>query len=138
MAKTKSETLTALGRAEAKAIEAATREALAAVCERFGLDLRVGGGMFDSTCGIFRPRVEFALRTRGDGTSNAEAAFTRLAPMFNLKASDFGRVVTVRGTEFRIVGLNPSSAKFPVEAERVRDGKRFRIPLNALSLEFAR
>lgn len=49
-----------------------------------------------------------------------------------LKPEDFGAVVTLQGTQFRLVGLNPSRPKNDVEIERVRDGKRFKCSSDAV------
>jgi hypothetical protein len=43
-----------------------------------------------------------------------------------LKPENFGAIITLQGTPFRLTGLNPRCTKNDVEIERVRDGKRFK------------
>jgi hypothetical protein len=49
-----------------------------------------------------------------------------------LKPEDFGSVITLQGTQFRLVGLNPRCPKNDVEIERVRDGKKFKCSSDAV------
>lgn len=46
---------------------------------------------------------------------------------FGISKEMLGRAVTVNRDVFKIVGLSPNSPKYPIKAERVRDGKSFKL-----------
>ena len=43
-----------------------------------------------------------------------------------------GRTFTFRGTEYRVTGIVKGRPRYPVSAERVSDGKRFKFPADVL------
>jgi len=55
------------------------------------------------------------------------AVFDAHAPSFGLTGA-FGKVFALRGTQYRVVGLSPNRPRYPVNCERVRDGKPFKVP----------
>lgn len=58
-----------------------------------------------------------------------KAMFEVLAPNFGLEPSDYGRTFKMRGELFRIVAINPNRPKYPISAERVADGRGFKMPV---------
>ena len=59
--------------------------------------------------------------------SRDRALFESLAPAFGLAPSDFGRTFWTSGDLFRLVSINPNRPKYPISADRVRDGRRFKF-----------
>lgn len=106
-----------MSREACKALNAEVEQALKAVAERHGLSVTVGGGTYDA--GSFKPKVEFTTADAG------RAEWTRYARIFGLPADGFGKTIDHKGTQYRMAGIAVGRSKFPVKAERVRDGKMF-------------
>lgn len=70
----------------------------------------------------------------GNTVDPKAAIFASAARLFGLKPDDFGKEFTSRGETFRITGLNLRRRKYPVSAERVRDGKGFKFPAEDVRL----
>jgi hypothetical protein len=66
---------------------------------------------------------EFAEVTDGITQTREAEAFKTLAGMYGLKADDLGRKFVYNGDTFKLVGISPQSRKYPLLAERCRDGK---------------
>lgn len=75
------------------------------------------------------PKVDEAAikAAKARKAAKAERDFKRWAASYGLKPEWFGETFTSRGTGFRIVGINTRAPKYPVQAERVRDGKGFKF-----------
>lgn len=121
-----SEQISKIDRASVKRIAAATEEALQMVAEDLGLTLESKGGSFDPGIGTFAPKFEFKV----DGAD--ESDFARSAPLYGLSADDYGREFTSRGTQYRVTGINARAPKFPLQAERLSDGKRFKFTTSVI------
>jgi hypothetical protein len=67
-----------------------------------------------------------------DDARHAKALFDVCAPRFGLKPEDFGRTFSFRGSDYRVTGIAPRGASYPVLAERVRDGRGFKFPASAV------
>lgn len=61
-----------------------------------------------------------------------EAAFAAKASILGLPADCFGKTFTAKGTQYRITGLHTNRPKFPVDAERVRDGMAFKFRVDGV------
>ena len=79
-----------------------------------------------------------AKNSEGRVVTPAEADYKRFAPHFKLPLDSFNKVFTYRGIAYRISGLTTSRPKYPVNAERVRDGKPFKFTSDIVrvALEF--
>lgn len=84
------------------------------------IDLRHG---FDISFRVGIPMQDGAIY------SPDKAMFEALAPSFGLEPSDYGRTFRMRGDLFRIVAINPNRPKYPISAERVADGRGFKMPV---------
>lgn len=99
------------------------------VAETHGLTVE-GGDIRDTEL-----RHSFAISFRvgipqEDGAiySPDKAMFELLAPHFGLEPSDYGRTFRSKGGLFRIIAIHPNRPKYPVSAERMSDGQRFKFP----------
>jgi len=59
--------------------------------------------------------------------SHDKALFDVLAPSFGLESSDHGRIFRTGGEAFRIMAINPNRPKYPINAERLADGRGFKF-----------
>ena len=76
----------------------------------FDISLRIGIPMADGA--IYSPN---------------KAIFEVLAPHFGLKPSDYGRTFNAPDEMFRIVAINPNRPKYPLGAEQITNGRRFKF-----------
>lgn len=83
------------------------------------IDLRHG---FDISFRVGIPMEDGAIY------SPDKALFEVLAPHFGLESSDYSRTFKLRGDLYRVVAINPNRPKYPISAERVSDGRRFKMP----------
>ena len=112
--------MTTVDRALCRTIRTDAEEALAAVAAKHGLSLKFGAGRFDST--TYTLKVDFVAPTE-DGIPSD---FARHAPLFGLTADDYGKMVTMRGETYTIVGIKPRSHKYPILMKRTKDGKTYK------------
>lgn len=110
-----------IDRAALKEIDNALLPAVKMAAEELGLEVEIKGGSYDPTVGTASRKVEFSLG------GAAEREFARYAPIFGLKAEDYGKEFTSRGTTYRLVELSTRRPKFPAVGERTKDGKLFKF-----------
>lgn len=84
------------------------------------IDLRHG---FDISFRVGIPMPDGAIY------SPDKAMFEALARSLGLEPSDYGRTFKMRGDLFRIVATNPNRPKYPISAERVADGRGFKMAI---------
>jgi hypothetical protein len=99
------------------------------VAETYGLTVE-GGDLSDID---LRHSFDISFRVgipMPDGAiySPDKAMFEVLAPNFGLEPSDYRRTFKMRGELFLIVAINPNRPKYPISAERVADGRGFKMP----------
>jgi hypothetical protein len=87
--------------------------------EMSDIDLRHG---FDLSFRVGIPMPDGAIY------SLEKEMFKVFAPQFGLDPSDYGRTFRMRGDLYKIVTINPNRPKYPISAERVSDGRGFKMP----------
>lgn len=102
--------------------------ALKAVAEKHGLDLDLKGGRFDEAS--FTPRVVFTAK------EGAQVQWNRYAALYDLPLDAIGVIVSVKGVAYRILSLSLNKSKFPVNVERIPDGKLFGLQTKAVRSAF--
>lgn len=105
-------------RQDAKRLGEEVQAALAEVADKYGLQVEVRGGTYDS--GSFKPRVEF--KTQGSD----EATYNLYREMY-INLPEFGTTFKSQGRTFRISGFAPRSTKRPVLAVEVATGKTYKF-----------
>jgi hypothetical protein len=95
-----------------------------------GLDLRLGGGTFDSMS--FKPRLELTVAANADGKSKAQAEFEQYATMLGLAPSDYGKTIRDGQRTYTVVGLTMRRGRGRAMVALTRDDGRqgFRMPLS--------
>jgi hypothetical protein len=88
----------------------------------------------------WRPRTDgLAFETRfrvsvpgreGEDRKREKEIFAALAEECGLKATDFEREFSAEGERYRITGIDPRRAKYPISAERLSDGRPVKLPLD--------
>jgi hypothetical protein len=71
-----------------------------------------------------------------DGTAldPEKLLFGALAEAFGLSPDDYGRQFSTGRERFRITGIDPRRPKYPVSAERIPDGQRFKFTTDQVIL----
>ena len=109
-------------RATIRVMDGHILKAIEEVASRFGVVCRFAGGTFDPT------QYTAKLEMRIEGTDlRIVADFKELATIYGLDPSDLGKQFLDRGRPFTIIGLKPSSRRYPIVAE-AESGKQYKFP----------
>tara|TARA_R110000824_G_scaffold6082_6_gene28017 strand:+ start:1589 stop:1954 length:366 start_codon:yes stop_codon:yes gene_type:complete len=109
-----------------RALDVEIDAALAVVAEKHGMTFTRAGGRFSDT--TYTPKISFSIVSE----SGIPADFTRHATVIGLSADDFGREFTTYRGVYRITGINLRARKYPVMAECLSTGKRYKFPVSAV------
>jgi len=115
-----------LTKAGMKEIREAVEVALKEVGADLGVGLSLGNGSFRDHEGHFRLNVV----TGGDGDTDEspqQAAWDRICKGYGFEPADYGKTFVSQGHTFRITGLQTSRPTYPISADRLPDGKRFKF-----------
>lgn len=106
------------------------REALFTALIPFGLEQKIsvslGNASFSSSSVEFKVNLN-EIASDGLVLSREAVAFKEQAPRYGLMSSDLGRIFHSRGKSFRITGLNTRAKRYPINAEDISTGKRFKF-----------
>jgi len=119
--------ITRFDRAVCMNIGKAVTDALKPLEDKFGISFNRKGGSFSDTS--YTMKIEMAV-VAADGTVLSREAedFKRYCQLYNLEAEDLGKTfVADDGYIWRVKGLNSRSRKYPILAERIKDGKTFKL-----------
>lgn len=119
--------ITTFNRAACAAVLDLSLPALAAAVAPLGIKVERESGRFDGD--TFTARFKFIAA----GAEPARTEFERWAAMYGATAEDYGREFTWGGETYRVAGLSVNRPKFPFDAVRVRDGKRFKFPKDVVT-----
>lgn len=114
-----------MDRAIAKLISADIEAALQPVAETHGLQIKSKGGRFDDT--TYTAKIECSEISNGVAQTPKRREFISMCDAFGLKPEQLDATFKVRGETYRITGLAPSRQRYPVIAERVSDGKSYKM-----------
>jgi len=116
----------------AKEVEKALKE----VAERLGLNVSLNGGKFDPQVGTYMPKITFSTQdsARKDFASSVNLLRSNRAYMGEqwLFAEDYEALVTVKGDEFRVTGINLRKPKFAIEITKTSTGEKYGITEESL------
>jgi hypothetical protein len=106
------------------------REALFTALRPFGLEQKIsvslGNASFSSSSVEFKVNLN-EVAADGLVLSREAVAFQEQAPRYGLMSSDLGQTFHSRGKSFRITGLNTRAKRYPINAEDISTGKRFKF-----------
>lgn len=101
--------------------------ALEAVAKKHGVSFKLGNIRY--TGSDFRTKLEcFA----GDASDAAQQAFERDAWRVGVKKTAFGQTFTQGNITYKITGINTRAKKYPIKAESMNRGKRYKFPVSSL------
>ncbi|WP_315922276.1 hypothetical protein [Mesorhizobium sp. SP-1A] len=102
-------------------------EALAAVAEKYGVKIDVGGARYDTMGLSCSYKLEVEANQTEDGTEAARAKFECYASLFGLSAEDYHNTFDYYGVEYRLVDLNLKARKKPLIVENMSNGKHYTL-----------
>jgi len=109
-----------MDRATLRKVADIVERASTAALEAEGFTARYTGGNFDDRTGMLKLEV---VPVAKDGESGA----TREGAMLERMGGTVGTTFVRAGRQYRILGYVPSRRKYPISAERLPDGKRFKF-----------
>jgi len=126
--------ITTLDRATVKALRGSLETALKTIETQFGISVNVGNASFTSENVTFK--VNLAVVGASDNVMTKEAtAYTQLASFYGLDPNWLFKTFTnpnAPNDSYKVLGLKTGRGKYPIIAQRVRDGKQFKFQESAL------
>lgn len=102
------------------------QEAVKSVEQELNIKIKIGSGRFTAENATIKMEIATVTDT-GEVRSKEVVVFEQQAVRFGLKPDDIGKTFTSQGKKFKVTGLNPRRYKFPVNVDRVLDGKKFKF-----------
>jgi uncharacterized protein YlxP (DUF503 family) len=115
-----------------KTLRSAMESALEQVTKQYGVKFSVGSARFSPETATFKVEVA-TVSTDGAVNTKKVAEFKRYCNLYDLKEEHLGVYITYNRTQYKISGLSPGSWRFPILADRVSDGKTFKLPTSAVA-----
>jgi hypothetical protein len=109
----------------AGSIDKDIKAALAAVEEKWGVNIAVGGGTYTNDSFTTKLKVSVA------GVDMAKKEWDRYAFRFGLKDEQYGTTFQFSGETFTVAGIRPKARKQPIIGTNAR-GTRYTFPASAL------
>jgi len=111
-------------------------QALKEFGEKHGLKITVGHASYTAGVdGNATFKVELATQNEsGLVFSKKSNDFLMNAERLGFLPEDLNKEFKYAGTIYKLIGFNPKSYKYPLVVERVRDGKQFKMPLEAANV----
>jgi len=108
-------------------------EALQAVAERHGLQLRQRKSVTfaPDKCPVPLEFVVVHTTEEGDEITPEARTFQQRAMVYGLEPDWLHQSFDLNGTRVKITGLNTRARKYPVQV-RAEDGKRYKVPANTV------
>jgi len=121
---------------EWRAFSTEATAALAAVAQKYGVTAKFIGGSYDRSGATATMKVEVVNKTAtGEVQDKRAVDFKALAPLYGLKAEDFGREFKHGGRIFKISGLNRRAKTMPILATCGGQGYKFSSSVVAACLK---
>jgi hypothetical protein len=110
------------------------QKALTEIADKYGISISYKGGSYARDGGNATIKFEIAApdATTGEALTREAQDFKRFATDYGFEPEDLGTEFTVRGTVYKIAGLKTRRPKYPISAVRVKDGRSFKFPVDAV------
>jgi hypothetical protein len=112
-----------------KALTADLNQALVAIAEKHGVQLKVGNGTFRADNATLKIEIA-AIDDNGTAKTKEASDFERCANSYGLKPEDLGTEFTFQGKTLTLVGAKPRSTKYPLLATDTV-GRTWKLPVSA-------
>ncbi len=126
--------ITSFDRPTLKALRGVLEAALKPVEAQYGISVDVGNASFTPENVTFKVNLAVVGGT-GEVMTKEATAFKQLASFYGLDPNFLFKKFTnsnAPNDEYKVLGLKTGRGKYPIVAERVRDGKQFKFQESAL------
>jgi len=111
-----------IDRASVRVLSDTAERALAAAFEPFGVTVKGSRAKYtNGSTGTITVDLIAA------GANPGKESFERAAALLGFKPEDYGREFIAAGVRYRLTGIDLGKPKYPIQVERVRDGKGFKF-----------
>lgn len=107
-------------------------EALEKVASDLGLNVNSNGGKFNDLA--FSVKFEFSVKENREGKSKAEVDLEKYSMMYGLPQGIFGKSFESMGALYKIINIRPNSRKYPIIAEDLANGRKFKFSAQRVKL----
>ncbi len=107
--------------------------ALEPLAEKYGIKFDAGNATFSEFNATIK--LEIATSKDGDFVTKEGQDFLNYAELLGLSKDMLNKEFTYFGTAYILNGYSPRSSKFPFIAEKVEDGRSYKLPKNAVTAE---
>jgi hypothetical protein len=94
--------------------------------EEKGIQIHLGSIRFDDNSFTGKLKVVLAENK----TKAEQMEWNKNCDLFNLKKEDYGKIISLRGNKYKIIGLKPKSRKYPLLVERINNSRKYGFQLN--------
>ena len=105
-----------------KALRVELQSDLDALELKYGLKFHVGNMTYSDT--VVTIKVDAGL----GNTDATKHKFKEYAARFGLKPSDYGKIVYVNGSQYKISGIKPKAHRYPIVMQNTDTGKMYKFP----------
>ncbi len=110
-------------------------QVLKSVADKNNIALILGKVTYDRDGNTATFKLEAAVKSEtGEAITREYRDYEQYASMFDVDPSKLNTVIRVGRKQFKIVGLNTKSRKFPVLGKCVEDGKQYGLPASVVRL----
>jgi hypothetical protein len=132
-------TIKEFNRTNCRTLMAEVEAALKPIAEKHGLTLdRKGRTFYRDQMPVMFQFLVTQKDEDGNALSAAGQEFKKNAFRVGLEPDDLGKEFMSRGEKYRITGLNLRRRKYPISAERLRDGKSFKFGADTVKFNLQR
>jgi hypothetical protein len=129
--------VTALDKRMVGIIAKEIEDAVQAVAQKYDINIKRGNGRFSAETATLK--LEITTKGAGGQVETSDAKYFKLmARGYGLQAEDLGKDIIFNGTQYKIVGLKPSSFKYPILVKSARDGKTYKLRAESVALALSR
>jgi len=115
-----------------RAFDKAFQEAVKGLEETFGVTIKQGGGSYSSTS--FTSKLTVTTTEKVDGKDAEQVDFERLVSLYDeFTKDDYLKVVTIQGGKYELYGFNPKAPKNACKIRRIKDGRKFKCPIQTVT-----
>lgn len=126
-----SKAISSLDRSSVRMIADDIEIALAKVAKRYGVKIEVGNSSFSPTNCTTKINISTVAKN-GTVMTKEATDFNRYASSFGITGYKLGDTFEHRFQQYKIIGLKPRARKYPVLAEDVNTGYKFKFPASIL------
>lgn len=103
------------------------------ISKEMGISISMGNGSYRGNEGSLKLHLT-SLNENGEAVDRSTDDFKTYAKSYGLDPSDLGKEFFCMGETYKITGITTRRYKMPINATRVRDGKKFKFPASSVQI----